>query len=194
MLTGEPDKVTVQMVAPRQLTSGDVMFAVGKLGRAAGFEPMVGRIAIAKDPTTAVFDMSTEAADQLIKFSKEQNLESIEFKMCPVLPVLQETPVGRRVLGQFLGQVPFFPPRCSTVCSRNNGAAVIRAITFRLSPQKSVLVSQQCEQQYVPNGMPSFLGGPSFLGRHGDIRHVSTAIGYVLNSSLDRGFGAESLI
>ncbi|CAM9408692.1 unnamed protein product [Ectocarpus sp. 6 AP-2014] len=95
MLTGEPDKVTVQMVAPRQLTSGDVMFAVGKLGRAAGFEPMVGRIAIAKDPTTAVFDMSTEAADQLIKFSKEQNLESIEFKMCPVLPVLQEAPGGR---------------------------------------------------------------------------------------------------
>lgn len=94
MLTGEPDKVTVQMVAPRQLTSGDVMFAVGKLGRAAGFEPMVGKIAVAKDPTTAVFDMSTEAAEQLIKFSKEQNLESIEFSMCPVLPVLQEVPVS----------------------------------------------------------------------------------------------------
>lgn len=94
MLTGEPDKVTVQMVAPRQLTSGDVMFAVGKLGRAAGFEPMVGKIAIAKDPTTAVFDMATNAADELVKFSKEQNLESIEFTMCPVLPVLQEVPVS----------------------------------------------------------------------------------------------------
>ncbi|CAM9480566.1 unnamed protein product [Hapterophycus canaliculatus] len=92
MLTGEPDKVTVQMVAPRQLTSGDVMFAVGKLGRAAGFEPMVGKIAIAKDPTTAVFDMATDAADELVKFSKEQNLESIEFTMCPVLPLLQEVP------------------------------------------------------------------------------------------------------
>lgn len=97
MLTGEPDKVTVQMVAPRQLTSGDVMFAVGKLGRAAGFEPMVGKIAVAKDPTTAVFDMATDAADQLIKFSKEQNLESIEFSMCPVLPLLQEVPVSERV-------------------------------------------------------------------------------------------------
>ena len=96
MLTGEPDKVTVQMVAPRQLTSGDVMFAVGKLGRAAGFEPMVGKIAVAKDPTTAVFDMATDAADQLIKFSKEQNLESIEFSMCPVLPLLQEVPVSER--------------------------------------------------------------------------------------------------
>lgn len=94
MLTGEPDKVTVQMVAPRQLTSGDVMFAVGKLGRAAGFEPMVGKIAIAKDPTTAVFDMATDAADELVKFSKEQNLESIEFTMCPVLPLLQEVPVS----------------------------------------------------------------------------------------------------
>lgn len=112
MLTGEPDKVTVQMVAPRQLTSGDVMFAVGKLGRAAGFEPMVGRIAIAKDPTTAVFDMSTEAADQLIKFSQEQNLESIEFKMCPVLPVLQEAPVRRRFFfcaGLRAGFVFLFP-------------------------------------------------------------------------------------
>lgn len=94
MLTGEPDKVTVQMVAPRQLTSGDVMFAVGKLGRAAGFEPMVGKIAVAKDPTTAVFDMDTSAADQLIKFSQEQNLESIEFSLCPVLPLLPDLPVS----------------------------------------------------------------------------------------------------
>ena len=77
------------MNAPRPLTTGDVMFAVGKLGRAAGFEPMVGKISVAKDPTSAVFDMSAKAAEQLVNFSKEQNLESIVFSLCTVLPPLQ---------------------------------------------------------------------------------------------------------
>lgn len=89
ILTGEPDKITVQMDAPRSLTTGDVMFAVGKLGKAAGFEPMVGKISIAKDPTTAVFDMSAKAAEQLVQFSQAQNLESISFSTCTVLPALQ---------------------------------------------------------------------------------------------------------
>lgn len=89
ILTGEPDKVTIQMSAPRTLTTGDVMFAVGKLGRAAGFEPMVGKISVAKDPKIAVFDMSAKAAKQLVDFSSEQNLESISFELCSTLPTLQ---------------------------------------------------------------------------------------------------------
>lgn len=89
ILTGEPDKVTLQMDAPRALTSGDVMFAVGKLSRAAGFDPVVGKISVGKDPSTAVFDMSAKAAEDLVQFSKEQNLESITFSMCTELPVLQ---------------------------------------------------------------------------------------------------------
>lgn len=71
------------------LTTGDVMFAVGKLGRAAGFEPMVGKISVAKDPKIAVFDMSARAAKTLIEFSSQQNLESISFIQCSILPALQ---------------------------------------------------------------------------------------------------------
>lgn len=84
------------MSAPRTLTTGDVMFAVGKLGRAAGFEPMVGKISVAKDPTIAVFDMSAKAAEQLVNFSKEQNLESIVFALCTDLPTLQSINGGVR--------------------------------------------------------------------------------------------------
>lgn len=79
------------MEAPRPLTNGDVMFAVGKLSRSAGFDATLGRITIAKDPMVAVFDMAASAASSLIKFSQEQNLESIKFSLCTVVPPLQFT-------------------------------------------------------------------------------------------------------
>lgn len=96
-MTGEPEKVTLQMAAPRPLTTGDVMFAVGKLSRAAGFEPDVGKISIAQDPTIAVFDMSTKAAEELVTFSEEQNLESVNFVFCSDLPKLQTVQFGVRI-------------------------------------------------------------------------------------------------
>lgn len=89
ILTGDPDKSTVRMTAPRPLTTGDVMFAVGKLGRAAGFETLVGKICIGRDPTVAVFDMTPKAAKELVEFSGAQALESIEFALCDELPELQ---------------------------------------------------------------------------------------------------------
>lgn len=85
------------MTAPRALTTGDVMFAVGKLSRAAGFEPDVGKISIAQDPTTAVFDMPTKVAEELVKFSEEQNLESVKFVFCTELPKLQTVNFGVRL-------------------------------------------------------------------------------------------------
>lgn len=92
ILTGEPDKVAVQMSAPRTLNIGDIMFAVAKLGRAAGVDPGIGKIVICKDSKSAVFDMGYKAAEELIKFALQQNLEAISFSVCSILPALQTPP------------------------------------------------------------------------------------------------------
>jgi ATP-dependent RNA helicase DDX21 len=90
MLTGEPGMTTVQMSAPRPLSPGDVMFAVGKLGRAADENYDVGKITLAKDMKIALFDLSAEQAAALVEFSQSQELREIQFSVPVELPVLQE--------------------------------------------------------------------------------------------------------
>jgi len=120
LLTGEEDLMTLAMTAPRDLRTGDVVYAVNKLldrlddERRAGDEDdvaaaqqqrtsTVGMVKICKDPRHAVFDLDEALALDLLAFVARQQLNRFAFEECVVLPPLQstfrDTPSGGRGRG-----------------------------------------------------------------------------------------------
>jgi len=97
LLTGEEDKATLAMVAPRPLKTSDVVYAVSKLlervppaeGQPGSSEDRVGAVRVCKEPTKAVFDVRASTARRLLAFVSEQNFNKFAFEECDTLPQLQ---------------------------------------------------------------------------------------------------------
>lgn len=107
LLTGEVGFATVQMVNTqgRYIKANDVMFTVGKLSRmshrqsddngSATFDNDVGKIQIASDGASAMFDMPLENARKLIKFSQTVDAGGAQFSILRELEVERSLSFGR---------------------------------------------------------------------------------------------------
>ena len=97
VLTGEADRTTLLMSAPRPLKTSDVVYAVSKLlervpkqeGATPNDNDRVGAVRVCREPSQAVFDVRSTTAQRLLAFCEEQNFNKFTFEVCEVLPQLQ---------------------------------------------------------------------------------------------------------
>lgn len=96
LITGEDDKMSISMTAPRELRTSDVVYAVSQIfKRASPVDDdegrVVGAIRIAEDPTTAIFDLPTNKAREFLAYIETQSFSKFSFVECHELPRLQRT-------------------------------------------------------------------------------------------------------
>lgn len=103
LLTGEDGFMTISMTAPRELRTGDVVYAVSQLlermrtnSNAAGAElddagRAVGAVRICEQADKAVFDLPANKARELLTFVDSQRLSKFSFVECHELPSLQRS-------------------------------------------------------------------------------------------------------
>jgi len=98
LLTGEDGVMTLAMTAPRDLRTGDVVYAVSRLlERLPSYNEndnsgsAVGVVRVCEQPDNAVFDLPALKARELLKFVATQSLSKFSFSECTELPALQRT-------------------------------------------------------------------------------------------------------
>ncbi|KAJ8598665.1 hypothetical protein CTAYLR_003076 [Chrysophaeum taylorii] len=99
LLTGDDDTMTLSMTAPRDLRTGDVVYAVARLlerlPSAAAADDLgdakVGAVRVCAKPNSAVFDLPAKKARELLHFIDTQKLSKFSFTECHELPQLQRT-------------------------------------------------------------------------------------------------------
>ena len=103
LITGEVGFATIEMSNERrgEVTSRDVMYAVGKLSRLSfrdgdlSFESDVGKIQYTPGSPTALFDMGVEDAKKLVEFSKNVDTEGSVFKIIHEMEIERDHNFGK---------------------------------------------------------------------------------------------------
>ena len=103
LITGELGLATVQMTNSRgrPVSTGDVMFTVGKLSRMSKregdvtFDSDIGKIQVNPANGLAYFDMGVEDAKKLLEFSKDIDAGGAEFTILKELEIERDNNFGR---------------------------------------------------------------------------------------------------